>query len=90
MSKKQLGYTKPQLDALIILRRILLGTILFVFLLLVFAAIIVAILYSAFSGKGDAKLILSLVGLDGLIGWSIRHMVIYLFPHPPNTKNKDS
>lgn len=59
---------------------------LFYFLLGVFLIILVAVLYSAFSGKGDTTLIVGLVGFEGLIAWAIRRVTMSLFPNPSGTE----
>jgi len=54
--------------------------IMFWFLLLVFSVILIVLLYSVFSGKGSGWMQVAFSLLDGLVGWSIKVIVAYLFP----------
>lgn len=61
----------------------------FWFLLLVFAVVLGFFLYGAFWNKGRTAVEWTLGLLDGLIGWSIKHVVSYLFPSAPSDKGSD-
>lgn len=52
----------------------------FYFLLVIFVVVLGAVLYTVFWVKKDALTSGGLVLLDGLIGWSLKYMVTYLFP----------
>jgi len=52
--------------------------IMFWFLLAVFAVLLASLIYSAFWKRGEAWIAFAL--LDGIVGWSIKRIVSYLFP----------
>jgi hypothetical protein len=54
--------------------------IMFWFLLAVVTVILVALIYSAFSGKGALWVNIALTLLDGLFGWCLKAVVSFLFP----------
>jgi hypothetical protein len=54
--------------------------IMFWFLIGVFSVILAAALYSIYSGKGSGWNQFAFFLLDGLVGWSIKVVVAYLFP----------
>ena len=58
----------------------------FWFLLFVFTVILGALLYAAFTGQGEAWFKIGLFLLDGVVGWSIKALVYYLFPSDALTK----
>jgi hypothetical protein len=61
-----------------VVRRNQMAWIMFWFLLGVFFLILAALAYSAFTGRGQTWIAFML--LDGIVGWSIKHVVSYLFP----------
>ena len=81
------SYSPEQIKILEGLQRINLAGKMVLFLVIVFTVILAALLYNAFSGKGNVLLISGLIGLNGLIGWSFQHVMKYLFP--PVCKDKD-
>lgn len=80
MSKKPPSYTKEQLETFDVLQRNRMAWIAFFFLLAVFTTILVALLYAAFTGKGEAWLKVGMLLLDGLVGWWVKQVISYLFP----------
>ena len=87
MPKPPPSYTKRQLETLDVLQRNRHANTLFYFLLVVFSGILVGVVYLTISGKGNVTMLLGMLGLDGLIGWSIRQIVAYLYP--PICKDED-
>lgn len=85
MSKQQPAFTDKQLKTFDIVQRTKMAWVALVFMLIVFATVLGALLYAAFSGKGAAWLKVGLLLLDGLVGWVVKRIVSYLFPTPQSS-----
>lgn len=68
------------MKTLAVLQDLQLAKVMFYFLLVVFVVVLTALLCAVFWAKTDTLTSGGLAILDGLIGWSLRHMVTYLFP----------
>ena len=73
-------YTPAQLETLQVLQRNSLATVAFYFAITVFSIILIAIVASIFIGGTHVSVQLLLTVVDGLIGWIIRTIYLYLFP----------
>jgi crotonobetainyl-CoA:carnitine CoA-transferase CaiB-like acyl-CoA transferase len=89
MTKKRPSYTDREIKTLDVLRRNRMAWIAFGFLLAVFAIILAALLYAAFTGKGEAWLKVGMLLLDGLVGWCLKQVISYLFPTVTPKENSD-
>ncbi len=74
------SYSPDRLKTLAVLQRNRMAWIMFWFLLAVFTVVLAALMYAVFSGKGQTWIRVALVLLDGIVGWSIKSIVSYLFP----------
>jgi len=75
-------YTDQQLKTLGVLERNKMAWIAFIFLLLVFVAIFLLLIYSVFIANVSTWFQVAVFLLDGIIGWSLRTVIRYLFPAP--------
>lgn len=80
MTDQPQSYTERQLKTLDILRRNRMAWIMFFFLLGAFLIVLSALIYSAFWSKGGNFIKAAFFLLDGVLGWSIKQVVAYLFP----------
>lgn len=85
MTKQQPAFTDRQLKTFDIVQRTKMAWVALIFMLIVFATVLAALLYAAFSGKGEAWLKIGLLLLDGLVGWVVKRIVSYLFPTPQSS-----
>lgn len=74
------AYTPRQLETFKVLEKNRMAWIMFWFLLGLFTLVLLALIYAVFSGKGETWVRVALVVLDGIVGWSIKRIVSYLFP----------
>jgi fluoride ion exporter CrcB/FEX len=75
------NYTVAQLETLDVLRRNRMAWIMFIFLLFVFLGLLGFVLYGLVTGSMRCGMeTFTLLGLDGIIGWSLRAVVSWLFP----------
>ncbi len=82
------AYTPRQLETFKVLQRNRMAWIMFWFLLFVFALILGGFMYAVVSGKGGRLIWGALLLLDGIVGWSIKIIVSYLFPPICRGKSK--
>src|SRR5205809_1999852 len=75
-------YTDGQLRTFDLVQRNKMAWFALIFMFAAFAVVLIALLYAAFSGKGEAWLKIGLLLLDGLVGWGIKQILSYLFPTP--------
>jgi hypothetical protein len=74
------SYTDRQLKTVDVLRRNQMAWIMFWFLLLIFSVILGFFLYATFWVK-DTLVTQTILGvLDGLVGWTIKYLVKFLYP----------
>lgn len=74
--------TAAQLKTFNVLQQNKMAWVALIFMFIVFAVVLAALLISAFTGKGEAWLKIGLLLLDGIIGWGIKRILTYLFPTP--------
>ena len=75
-----LSYSEEQLKTLAVLQSLKLAKVMFYFLLVAFVLVFAALLCSVFWFKTDIRTSGAFFILDGIIGWSFRYVVTYLFP----------
>lgn len=92
MTQRPRAYSDPQLKTLEILQRNLLAKVMFIFLLTIFTVLLGFILYALFWRQSSTAtaVLLGMIGLDGLLGWSIKQIVTFLFPTPGTPQNQSS
>lgn len=79
------SYTPSQLKALVVLQRTSMAWYMFWFLLITFSIGFGTFIYLVLCDKGSAAQQVSVFVLDGIIGWTMKTVVAYLFPNPANT-----
>ena len=81
------NFTVAQLETIDVLRRNRMAWIMFVFLLLVFLGLLGFVIFGLATGSMRCGMeTYALLGLDGIIGWSLRAVVSWLFPSAFTTK----
>jgi hypothetical protein len=81
------SYTDRQLKTYEVIQRNYMAWVSLVFAFTAFSVCLAGLLYSAFSGKGEAWLRVGLLVIDGLLGTCITRVFFYLFPRRAVKKN---
>lgn len=87
MPNRPPSYTDRQLKTYEIIQRNRMAWVALIILFFFFAVVLAALIYAAFSGKGEDWLKVGLTVLDGLLGTCILRIVFYLFPKRAVKKN---
>ena len=79
MSKPE-AFTKRQLETLDILKRNQQATLTLRCLLVAFFMILLTAIVGFFL-QMDIRAIGGFIALDGIVGWGLKHIIVYLWPH---------
>jgi hypothetical protein len=74
------AYTPRQLMTFKVLQRNRMAWVMFLFLMAVFTAVLWALAYAVFWANAADWIKAVFALLDGIVGWSIKQVVSYLFP----------
>ena len=74
------SYTPRQLETLLVLQRIKMAWVTFWFLLAIFSATFIALVFLIAADKGSMEAKVLVGAIDTLLGFSINTLVAYIFP----------
>ena len=73
--------TPEQLKVYQALQRIKMAWVVLIAMLVVFVSLTIVVVWIAMSEHPGVAVVLGIV--DGIVGWAIKHIVSFLFPHEP-------
>ena len=71
--------TPGQLEVYQVIQRIRMAWVVLIVFLLIFIVLIGIVVWAAIDGQTGMAIVLSIV--DGIVGWTLKHIVSFLFPH---------
>ena len=73
--------TTEQLELYQVIQRIRMAWLVLIVMLAAFLSLIVIVVWAAIYERNGVAIVLGL--LDGIVGWTIKHITSFLFPHEP-------